>query len=293
MQDGGVPGEALDGAPMGFVSFADDGTVLAVNRTAREMLGYDGDALLGAPFEAMLSVGARIFYQTHFFPMVSMHGFAEEIYLQMRTRDGAHVGVLANVVRRERGGRALYDCAFMRVREREKFEQELILARRAAEDATARLRARTDDLEEANEMLERQAVELELQQQTLQEQALEMELQAETLQSANDLLQEQADELARQRMVAEEANMAKSRFLAVMSHELRTPLNAIGATASTSAASSTGSITYSTRPDSMRDRFSRSLISRSRCRWLRSMRPSASRCGSVTGPCMPISSSWV
>src|SRR5690606_9251693 len=40
-------------------------------------------------------------------------------------------------------------------------------------------------------------------------------------------LLERTEEAERLRAVAEAANRAKSRFLAVMSHELRTPLNAI------------------------------------------------------------------
>ena len=39
---------------------------------------------------------------------------------------------------------------------------------------------------------------------------------------------ERGEDLERARIVAEEANRAKSQFLANMSHELRTPLNAIG-----------------------------------------------------------------
>ena len=48
------------------------------------------------------------------------------------------------------------------------------------------------------------------------------------MQAINDELLERTEELERQRAAAEEANRAKSSFLAVMSHELRTPLNAIG-----------------------------------------------------------------
>lgn len=44
---------------------------------------------------------------------------------------------------------------------------------------------------------------------------------------ANERLSELMDDLIEKAILAEEANAAKSRFLAMMSHELRTPLNAI------------------------------------------------------------------
>ncbi|HEX5727413.1 MAG TPA: PAS domain-containing sensor histidine kinase [Longimicrobiaceae bacterium] len=206
-------GELLDHAPCGFVSFADDGAILAINATLCELLGYESGELAGARFETLLGIGSRIFYQTHFFPLVRLHGRAEEVFLLLRAKDGAAVGVLANAARRRQGDAFANDCVFLRVQERRKFEDELLRARREADRARAEAEVRADELHRANALLEAQALELEMQQQQLQEQATELHAVAE--------------ELERQRAAAEEANRAKSRFLASMSHELRTPLNAI------------------------------------------------------------------
>ncbi|HEY0016391.1 MAG TPA: PAS domain-containing sensor histidine kinase [Longimicrobium sp.] len=225
--EGAALGELLDRAPCGFVSFADDGTITAANTTLAEMLGYTRAELEGRRIESLMGVGTRIFYQTHFFPLVRLHGRAEEIFLLLRDKDGADVGVLANAARHQNAGVWANDCVFMRVHERRKFEDELLRARKAADAARALAEARAAELNEANEMLEQQAMELELQHQQLQEQTFELETQAEEMQAINDELLERTEELDRQRAAAEEANRAKSSFLAVMSHELRTPLNAI------------------------------------------------------------------
>ncbi len=204
----------LDSAPCGFLSLGDDGTIRAINSTLLQRLGFLREALEGRSVELILTMGGRIFYQTHFFPMLKLRGSAREIFLLLQTSAGEQVGVLCNADRRERDGAMALDCVFVEVAERKKFEDALLRAKQEAEAASRELTL-------ANEKLEEQAVELELQQEKLQDQAVQAEEQGEALQSLNE-------DLRRERAAADEANHAKSAFLAVMSHELRTPLNAIG-----------------------------------------------------------------
>ena len=64
----------LDTAPCGYLSFTDDGVIRASNTTLLGWLGYSMGDLNGQSVETLLPVASRIFYQTHFFPLLKIAG---------------------------------------------------------------------------------------------------------------------------------------------------------------------------------------------------------------------------
>jgi PAS domain S-box-containing protein len=128
--------DLLNTAPCGFVSFTDDGKVVMINDTLLELLGYERGEVLGKHVEAILPAASRIFYQTHFFPLLKLHGKVEEIYLSLRSKTGEDTPVLINAVRRERERTVVNDCILIQMRQRNQYEDEILHAKRAAEEAT-------------------------------------------------------------------------------------------------------------------------------------------------------------
>lgn len=125
----------LDTAPCGFLSIAEDSSIILVNRTLLTWLGYTPDALQGRPIDTILPAAGRIFYQTHLFPLLSMQGQVEEVYFPLRRQDGADVPMLVNAARRQEEGELRYDFVFMPMHQRDRYENEILRAKAAADEA--------------------------------------------------------------------------------------------------------------------------------------------------------------
>ena len=81
-------------------------------------------------------VAARIFFQTHFFPLLKLKNKAEEIYLGIRSKTGETIPVLVNAARRTTNGEIFNDCVFVAMRQRNQYEDEILKAKKEAEAAT-------------------------------------------------------------------------------------------------------------------------------------------------------------
>ncbi len=152
--------ELLDNAPCGFLTFTDDRVIVLANTTLREWLGYPPNELQGHPLETILPAASRIFYQTHFFPLLKLHGKVEEIYLSLRSLHGEELPVLVNAVRRQRQGVWVNDCIVVMIQQRNEYENEILRARRTAEEAHRQKNEVLIALEQALSVLEAQKTEL-------------------------------------------------------------------------------------------------------------------------------------
>ena len=146
----------LDLLPCGFLTFADDGTVRQANQTLLDLLALPADEVVGRHIEAIFTVGGRIFYQTHFYPLLKMKGRVEEVYLALLTAAGGEVPVLVNATRAERDGETLNDCIFVAMRQRSQYEDEILKAKRESEAANQAKDRANAELERLRDRLEEQ-----------------------------------------------------------------------------------------------------------------------------------------
>jgi len=137
------PEELYDNAPCGYLSTRPDGTIAKVNATLLTWTGYDREAVLGRRFQELLPAGDRIFYETHFAPLLRMQGHVREIAVQLVCRDGRRLPVLVNsVLKRDAAGAPqVVRTAVFDATERRSYEQELLAARRRAEESEAKATA--------------------------------------------------------------------------------------------------------------------------------------------------------
>ena len=127
----------LDAAPAGFLTVDDSGVVQRANATLAAYVGRDRSEIEGAHIDLLHAAAGRIFYSTHLFPMLRLHGHAEELYLPILHRDGTEIPFLVNGRTRTGGDRPLYDLVLMPMRQRNQLETELLETRNAAQQAAA------------------------------------------------------------------------------------------------------------------------------------------------------------
>lgn len=128
--------ELYEHAPCGYLSTLPDGTIVKVNQTLVDWTDIPRERLLsGRKFQALLAIGYRIYYETHYAPLLAMQGFVNEVAMDLIREDGRILPVLVNSrLKRDDKGRPLFNrITIFDATERRRYEHGLLLARRKAE----------------------------------------------------------------------------------------------------------------------------------------------------------------
>jgi PAS domain S-box-containing protein len=130
--------ELYEHAPCGYISTLPNGTIVKVNQTFLKWTGYTREELLGKKrFQDLLSVGAKIFHETHYAPLLQIQGSVQEINFDLVGKAGRPLPVLANTVQKKdsAGKVLLHRTTVFNISDRKNYERELVLARKKAEEA--------------------------------------------------------------------------------------------------------------------------------------------------------------
>jgi sigma-B regulation protein RsbU (phosphoserine phosphatase) len=181
--------DLYENAPCGYLSLRPDGSIAKANQTFCRWTGYAPEELLGKRLHHFLNIAGRVYYETHFAPLLRMQGFFNEVALDLVKKDGEPFPVLVNAAERTNveGKPQFIRLTVFNATDRRRYERELLKAR--------------DELKTLAGTLERRVAEET----------------AERLRSDTALTSQRADAKLRE------------EFIAVLGHDLRNPLASISA----------------------------------------------------------------
>ncbi|MFD4019954.1 PP2C family protein-serine/threonine phosphatase [Streptomyces sindenensis] len=134
--------DLYENAPCGYLSTLMDGRIAKINGTLLRWLGHRREDLVGhRHFSDLLTIGGRLYHETHFAPLLRMQGEINGVALELKAADGTRLPVLATstVKRGEDGEPLLIRTTLLDARDRRAYERELLRARQEAEHDRERL----------------------------------------------------------------------------------------------------------------------------------------------------------
>ncbi len=138
--------DLFEAAPCGYLSTDKDGRITRANRTFQSWTGHAPEDLVGKRFIDLLPVAGKIFYETHFAPMLRIQGSFNEVALDVVSAEGRKIPVIVNAIeRRETDGRpACIRLTLFIATDRRAYERNLLAARDEAQEAITAERAESE-----------------------------------------------------------------------------------------------------------------------------------------------------
>jgi len=142
--------ELYDSAPCGFLSTNSVGLITRMNQTFLELIGYDAEEVIAQKtLQDLLTIGGKLYYETHYRPLLVHQKEAREISFYLKAKDGTRIPVLVNTKSIiNESGEEVFISTILDTSHRKSYEKELLVAKEQAERLTA-------ELGQANEELKR------------------------------------------------------------------------------------------------------------------------------------------
>ncbi|MEO8224181.1 MAG: PAS domain-containing protein, partial [Gammaproteobacteria bacterium] len=121
--------ELFENAPCGYLITHADGRIIRVNATFSALIGRTATVLSGVPFQELLTIAGRIYYDTHVRPLLAMQGYVREIAFDLKAPEpNKPVSVVLNATQTvDSEGRAHRLCILVfDASERRQYERELL-----------------------------------------------------------------------------------------------------------------------------------------------------------------------
>ncbi|MEQ8240105.1 MAG: PAS domain-containing sensor histidine kinase [Cyclobacteriaceae bacterium] len=172
-------------ASVGYFTADAGGYIVNINDTFLKLLGLSReDVIHKVRFQNVLSIGGKMFYETHYIPLLQMHGVVKEINFEIVSAEKRRIPVLVNTKKSisTDGKKTYWHSTVFEISQRKNYEQELIISKKKAEELS------------------------------------------EKLSVLNEELTKQSDIIKEQNTALEKLNLVKDKFFIVVAHDLRNPL---------------------------------------------------------------------
>jgi PAS domain S-box-containing protein len=142
-------------APFGYLITMENGTIIRINDALLKLLHMSREEIVGKKrFQDLITMGGRIYYDTHYFPLLIHQKEIQEINFEIQSDLGEKIPVLVNtsVIEKEPGQLTLLST-IMDISQRKLYEQELFLAKKDALAISTKLEEANKELEQFSHVL--------------------------------------------------------------------------------------------------------------------------------------------